>query len=223
MARSNPTWIPHTWTDVCDSPGRLHEQRLFARAYRSLPDGRYKRLTGNGLDRNIWISRTEKSGAAYAYAANLNWWKPEVTLRFAGGTQVHDCITDKPVPLADGAWTFTMAPYSLQSFRLTGGGLSSAESRIPAKDRAYVEKQIRTALAQAQAVLTEAKRREDECKDTNGGEALAELEGRVAAMKTALVAGDLAGAYTLITGALPMARDTIARILRGQTIRRAWW
>ncbi|MBI3945257.1 MAG: hypothetical protein HY321_05015 [Armatimonadetes bacterium] len=214
MVRSNPTWIPHTWTDISDSMGRIQEQRLFARAYRSLPNGRYERLTGNGLDRNLWVSRTQAKGATYAYAANLHWWAPEVTLRFSEGARVHDLIKDQPVALQAGAWAFRLEPYQIQSFRVSGGTILSAETRIPAADREYLEGEVRCTLGEARDVAAAARARERELAGKAGWEALRELEGRIARAQARLDQGDLAGAYTLISGALPVARDRIAGLLK---------
>ncbi|MBI3945258.1 MAG: hypothetical protein HY321_05020 [Armatimonadetes bacterium] len=214
MARSNPTWMPHTWMDVCESMGRIQEQRLFARAYRSLPDGKYEHLTGSGLDRNLWVSRTQAKGAEHAYAANLNWWTPEVTLRFSEGAQVHDLIKDQPLALQGGAWTFRLPPYQAQSFRLTGGRILSAETQIPAADREQAEGEVRRTLQEAREVAAGARAREAELAGKPGWEALRELEGRVTRAQAQLDEGDLAGAYTLVSGALPVARDRIASLLQ---------
>ena len=216
MARSNPTWIPHTWTDVCDSMGRLQEHRIFARAYRSLPNGHYERLTGNGLDTNIWISQTEQDGTTWAYAANLDWWRPTVTLRFAEGTQVRDLIRDEPVALRDNEWTFLMEPYSIQSFRIANGRLLSAETSIPEKDRAHIIKAVQESLAESRKVLAEAQRRTDELASKPGWETLPELKSRTERLQAEFESGDLAGAYRFTLGALPIARDVMARVLRGE-------
>ncbi|MFC2087833.1 hypothetical protein ACFLSA_06715, partial [Bacteroidota bacterium] len=109
MSRSNPTWMPHTWMDICESMGRIHEQRIFARAYRTLPNALYDHLTGNGLDKNIWISQTRTGGDKFAYASNQHWWEPKVTIKFSEGSKVRDLIKDKPLRLDDNTWTFTMA------------------------------------------------------------------------------------------------------------------
>ncbi|MFC2086671.1 hypothetical protein ACFLSA_00705 [Bacteroidota bacterium] len=55
-----------------------------------------------------------------------------------------------------------------------------------------------------------------------GWESLSELEGRTVQAREKLEMGDLAGAYTLISGALPLARQKMARILRGEEIKRVW-
>jgi|GEM_PF-3067805 len=124
FVRSNPTWMPHTWIDVNDPSGHLHEQRLFARAYRSLPNGKYERLKGNGLDKNIWVESLRARGAEYAYAANPQWWPlDKVTLTFTEGVKVHDLIRDQPVPLKNNQWTFKLGPYDIQTFRVETAAL----------------------------------------------------------------------------------------------------
>jgi len=222
MARSNPTFIPHTWMDISASIGRLHEHRVFARAYRSLPNGKYERLAGNGLDRNIWISKTSKDGADYAYAANLDWWRPSVTLRFTEGAKVQDLIRDVPVVLENGGWTYQMEPYSIQSFRVTDGRLISAETAIPESDRAYLESHVRSVLKEAEEVLAKARARDAELRDKRGWHAIGDLESRIEQLETSIEEGDLAGAYRLTLGALPIAQETISRILRGGEIVPIW-
>ena len=163
-------------------------------------------------------ARTNAKGAAYAYAANLNWWRPTVTLRFAPAAQVRDLINDEPVTLDDGAWTFTMAPYSIQSFRLSSGEIVSARTTLPADDRDYVQSVIANTLDGAEKVIAEAKRREKEFVGQEGWEALAELEGRVASIRKRLKDGDLADPYQLTTGAMPIAQEKISRMLKGEKV-----
>ncbi|MFC2087878.1 hypothetical protein ACFLSA_06950, partial [Bacteroidota bacterium] len=215
MARSNPTWMSHTWMDICESMGRIQEKRIFARVYRSLPNKRYLRLTGNGLDRNIWISKTNTKGVQYAYAANLHWWEPQVTLQFSNGTQVYDLIEDKPVILDDDSWSFRLNPYLAQTFRITGGEMDSAVVQIDTQDRNHIEAEINQALSDADEVISEARSREQDFTGREDWQSLlSELENRTSRAKTRLAMGDLAGTYTLISGALPVAKEKIEKILR---------
>jgi hypothetical protein len=222
LARSNPSAIAHTWMDVAESLGRLQEKREFARAYRSLPNGQYQHLTGNGLDRDIWISRLEKDDVHYAYAANLHWWRPEVTLRFSGGARVHDLIRDTPVKLDGGRWSFRLEPYRVQTFSVTDGRLVSAATEIPERARDYLGTHVAEELKKSQEVLVEAQKRKAELHGKSGWQAYPELESRVARLEAAVDEGRLTSAYRLTQGALPMVRQTIEQVLRGVEIRRVW-
>ena len=198
LVRSNPTWMPHTWMDVCESLGRLHELRLFARAYRSLPNGKYQRLTGNGLDQNIWVERTRAKGAEYAYAANTNWWDLEVTLQFAPGAKVHDLIKDQQVPLKEGKWSFHLGPYGVQTFRITGtrgSAIKSAMAKLPKEAASATEE----AVEQARKVVARARAKEAEIRDLPGWKRVEELEQMIARIEELRTAGDISRAYETAT------------------------
>ena len=199
LARSNPTCMPHTIMDVCEAMGRIHEKRVFARAYRSLPNGKYQRLTGNGLDKNIWISRTRAKGAEFAYAANLFWWDTQITLTFAPGVKVHDLIKDQPVMLQGGKWSFRLGPYQVQTFRITGasrGGRSAvrgATVRLPEEAEAVVEKRVE----EAKEVVARAHTREAEIRDLPGWKRVEDLEQMIPQIEELKTSGDLARAYEI--------------------------
>ena len=199
LVRSNPTWIPHTWMDVMESGGRLHELRLFSRAYRTLPNGKYQRLTGNGLDKNIWVERTRAKGGEYAYAANTNWWEVDVTLTFAQGAKVHDLIKDQPVNLRDGKWSFHLGPYEVRTFRISGasrgGGSSVREATVslPQEAEAAVDKHVE----QAEEVVARAHAKEAEIRDLPGWNSVDDLEQMIAQIGELEAAGDLSRAYQI--------------------------
>lgn len=197
MLRSNPTWMPHTWMDVAESGGRLHDLRLFARAYRSLPNGAYERLTGNGLDRNLWVSVARVRRVDYGVAANTDWWDLDVTLKLAGGVRLHDVISDRPVAIEDGCWTFSLGPYEVRTFRIDG--------RVPADGAAITgadtivrhgpAAQIREALVEARSVLERAEARSADLKELPGWEAVPLLEELTRRVEQRHAEGDIAGAY----------------------------
>lgn len=206
MARSNPTWIGHTWMDVCESMGRIHELRQFARAYRSLPNGRYERLAGSGRDGNVWLSRTTARDGEYAYAANLHWWDVRVTLSFADGATVHDLIKDRPVVLQgdrDAEWTFPLGPYEVQTFRITGAkpsqpsAITAARVEVARADdvKAVVQQQI----VAPRDVVARARSRESELRTVPGWQRVTDLEGTLADIERLMAAGDLARAYEKAT------------------------
>ncbi|MBI3947024.1 MAG: hypothetical protein HY321_13955 [Armatimonadetes bacterium] len=199
LVRSNPTWIPHTWEDVTESGGRLHEMRLFARAYRSLPNGRYERLAENGLDRNVWVERTLAKGAEYAYAANPHWWSVDVSLSFAPQSKVHDLIKDRAVALKGGRWAFRLGPYEVQTFRVTGGAsrprsaVTAARVAVLGEVGAAVDEKIQ----KAQEVLDRARARESDLRGLPGWQRVADLAKRVAEARALKTQGDLSRAYEI--------------------------
>jgi len=208
MVRSHPTWMPHTWMDVVDSGGRLHEMRQFARAYRSLPNGHYQRLTGNGLDKNIWIAATPHADGEFAYAANTHWWTlEEVELAFADGVEVHDLIRDRPAPLEHGRWRFQLGPYEVQTFRMRGGdtnrpGIRGASVRMP-------ENAFRTGTAAVQAGLNDARQvarrahaRAAEFKDWPDWENVAKIDAILAEAEARSADGNMSEAWSLTMSGL---------------------
>ncbi|MFC2086668.1 hypothetical protein ACFLSA_00690 [Bacteroidota bacterium] len=222
LSRSNPTIIPTTWMDICESMGRIQENRNFMRAYRSLPSDKYERLTGNGLDINIWISATQNKGVRYTYVSNNNWWKPEVSLHFSDGSLIHDLIKDTPVALQNGTWNLSLEPYSVQTFRITRGNIDSANVVIDSSDSAYIQSKINTALSTSDALITEATARETELSGKNGWESFSSLKERTNKIRERLAREDIAGAYSLIHGALTIDQYRINLILDGKEITRIW-
>ncbi len=211
LLRSNPTWIPHTWMDVVDSCGRLQDLRLFARVYRSLPNGKYERLAGNGLDFNIWVESTKKASVEYAYAANPHWWDlDEVTLQFAPGVKVHDLIKDVPVALKDGKWTFNLGPYEAQSFRVEGGksGQASAVIGATVKIAKGPGMAVIQSVNEATEVVARARAKEAELRDFPGWASVAPLEKLIMQTWGYSVSGDVARAEELATSWTVMWRKS---------------
>ncbi|MFC2086664.1 hypothetical protein ACFLSA_00670 [Bacteroidota bacterium] len=222
LSRSNPTVMPTMWMDVCESLGRIQEKRVFASAYRSLPSDKYDRLEGKGLDRNIWISATQNKGIRYAYVANLNWWEPEVNLFFEEGSIVVDLVDNEVVTLQNSTWNLTLAPYSVRTFSVTDGDIDSAEVAINTSDSLYIQSKINAELNTSEALIAEGTARESELSGKNGWESFSVLKDRTETIKERLAMGDLAGAYELIYGALPIAQYRVNLILDGREITRAW-
>lgn len=201
LVRSNPTLLPHTWIDVNEPSGRVQEMRLFARAYRTLPNGKYRRLTGNGRDKNLWIETTTRDGVEYAYAANTQWWPlDKVTLTFAAGVKVHDLIRDAPVVLEDGTWTFTLGPYSLQTFRIEGGdagssAVSAAQARVPLQALTSLDRRI----GQHRDLSGRAHARREELQRMPGWQGLAAVDRLTDSAAQLRRAGDFDQAYEVVT------------------------
>lgn len=226
MARSNPTWMPHAWADVSETVGRLHEKRLFARAYRSLPNGTYERLHGNGFDRNLWLSRCADGDTEYLYAANLHWWPTDVTLRFEDGVEVHDLIKDEPVRLEGGEWTFRLAPYSLQTFRVRAGATAvgagranpvkavEAGPRMSDTEREEAESVVEREASVTSGLVRDAAQRatkEPGIRNRPGWRAMPYLERCLETLAGLRKAGRFGDAFAMAAGGgLTSARDLLA-------------
>lgn len=216
MVRSNPSWLGHTIMDVCECMGRIHEKRVFARAYRSLPNARYRRLTGHGLDRNIWISRARQEGKEYFYAANLGWWKTYITLNFARGAKIYDLIRGRQAQLNQGRWSFDLGPYQLQTFRVKRGRLAlgrsllSADAEIDPLARTFIISTIDNAIRENTNVVQSARRREKELRELPGWAGVAYLERQLAKIRRLKEASDIAGAYSVaVNGGVVQARQKL--------------
>lgn len=199
LCRSNPTWMPHTWMDVAESSGRLHDLRLFSRLYRSLPNGEYERLTGNGLDKNLWVSVMRAGRTVYGYAANQHWWDLDVSLEFKQGKPVFDLVTGEDVPLEQGMWSFTLGPYEVRPFRLDrgffrwGDAVRGAETVI----RNGPAEEIADALSESRDVVDRVRARMSDIRDLPGWDAVPVLAALVERADALRDAGDLDEAYEL--------------------------
>ncbi len=218
MIRSNPAWIPHTWMDVAQSAGRLQELREFSRIYRTLPNGIYRRLTGNGLDKNIWVSSMSAPGGEYAYAANPAWWTTDVTLEFDPGTVVHDLIEDKPVQLENDAWKFRLEPFDAKTFKITiptgrppdGSALRTAESIVPAAAEKIIRQDIEKNDRLTEDLLRQARAKEERLRKTPGWRRVGDLETMLAGIQSDRAAGNIAAAHEkAISWELEQARNQV--------------
>ena len=224
LVRSNPTWMPHTWMDVVDSGGRLHERRLFARAYRSLPNGKYERLTGNGRDGNVWIETTRTKDAEFAYVANTHWWSFEaVELAFERGAQVHDLIRDRPVALKDGTWAFSLGAYEVQTLRVVGrhprqrSAITAATTAIPAEVKEQIEAAIGQSVEAGEDVLARAQLREAELRALPDWTRVEQLSDLLAETKRCRAEGKLSQAYDVAVSsyALERTREYVEKKMLG--------
>ena len=199
LVRSNPTLMPHTWIDSNDPSGHLQEMRLFARAYRSLPNGKYRRLTGQGRDLNIWIEECQARGARYAYAANTNWWEAEVTLTFAPGAKVRDLIRDLPVKLENNQWKFRLGPYAVQTFRVEGNSGGDSVKAASAKLTSDPSPEITAAAERAETALAWAKENPEVAPTEEQKTARRILVQGLERIAERRKKGDLSGAYQIAT------------------------
>lgn len=180
MVRSNPVWMPHTWMDVVESTGRLHELRVFSRAYRSVPNGDYERLTGNGRDKNVWIASLKKDKSEVLMVANTHWWDLDVTLNFAPGIHVHDLIHDRPAALDNGAIVLDLGPYDIRTFRVDGTADTETASLLGAEAvSAEAEESVRAKEERLQQVVLVAHERAEGIQSRPGWAGVAPLEARL--------------------------------------------
>jgi len=130
LVRAHPALVVYNWHDS-NLDNRLEPAlRRFARAWRALPNGRYERMRGQGLDRNLIVQRCREH-PEYYLAANPWPWHSEVVLWFAEGSAVLDLHLDRPVAAGAG-WRLDLPPFGIQAFKASGGAqpLLASEVRI---------------------------------------------------------------------------------------------
>jgi len=118
FVRSNPTMILHPLMDLVMWNGRETSVSRFAKAFRSLPVGKYTRLKGNGRDVNVWIETAQYGKDVYGYIANPQWWNMDAVVEFAQGVKAYDLYEDRPI--AGRQWKLRMAPYTIHTFKIVG-------------------------------------------------------------------------------------------------------
>ncbi len=201
FVRSNPTVVFHTWCDVQEPGGHLGELRWFSKAFRSLPNGKYTRLKGNGLDKNLWVETVRHDGYVYGYVANTQWWPlPGASVTFSDQAKVFDLMEyGKKVNLSKNKWDFDLQPYGMKVFRIkTGNEVSpivSAKTSIPK----IADKTIDTELGKAKAVLGRALARKNELSNLPVWVKVKELEKMITQIETLKSLGNLSKAYRLAT------------------------
>jgi hypothetical protein len=71
-------------------------------------------MSDNGLDRNITVRISEKTGRCNFYVANPCWWDAEVTLRFGENAEIRDLVDDT---ISSGnSVKFKLAAYGIKVF-----------------------------------------------------------------------------------------------------------
>jgi len=147
FVRTNPSLILHAIQDCTMWMGRETSMGEFAQAFRSLPAGKYQRLTGNGRDNNVWIAVTQYGKDVYGYIANTQWWKVKVEVSFPSGTEVEDLTTYRPVK--GGRWVLEMKPYSIHPFKVRNINVLDAVrgciSEVDNKGQEIVSRMVREA------------------------------------------------------------------------------
>ncbi len=202
LLRSNPKLMPHTWMDVVASGGRLHEMRIFARAFRTLPNSEFKRLHGNGLDKNIWVMVGKHNGNLYGYIANPHWWKLDnVSLTFAKGVKVLGLISNKPVKLKSGKWEFNLGPYGIRTFKIESGGSSAitgANAEVSAKIGKKLSGEINTELKNAEKLTVRADNYRAKLKGMGNWFLTSKINRIVSQAEAAEKSGNIGEAYSLV-------------------------
>jgi len=189
--RTNPVMIVHSLQDLTMWMGREVSMSRFAKAYRSLPIGRYTRLMGLGLDRNVWIGTTQHRDETYGYIANPQWWEVEAQLAFAPGARAHDLIAGRPI--VQDPWRVSLAPYGIRTFRVDGAEKGAPVGSCSATASARGQSAVREMVQAAAKGL-------EECRETlkNAGK-LSLIEPLVRRAKDAVSSGDYSLAYETLT------------------------
>ena len=192
FVRSNPAELMHPIQDISMWTSRETDMSRFAKAFRSIPAGKYTRLTGDGRDRNVWIAVCPYEGSVYVYIANTMWWEVQARVEFAPEVQGHDLIDD--TPLASQTLKLTLAPYTMHTFRLTGAppedAIVSCTTEVSEKGQRLTRELLNRAEGRVpanRALLTIAGRIE-------------RAESILAGAKRDLTAGDWASTYETLNG-----------------------
>ncbi len=147
FVRTNPTMVAIAIQDILVWNGREVELARFAQSFRSVPAAKYVRLTGNGLDKNIWLQVGEYGNDIYGYVANAQWWNLDAEIKFADDVELYDLLEEKTVK--GGTWKLTLSPYRIRTFRIANAKgkklelFKSAKTKINnRKDLDILKKQI---------------------------------------------------------------------------------
>ena len=153
--------LMYGFCDCNATVGGEHEMRRFVREFVSLPDARFTRLTGNGLDRNVAVKEAEAERDYYIYIANPGWWDCDVnvTVRGQGRGPILRTVDGAEVALADQGEAKTLRlklpPYGVAAFTGPEPALKPLRANVlvPAEARSYIERK----LAECQARARDAK------------------------------------------------------------------
>ncbi len=139
---ATPQVLAQTWLDCQMMSGHEQERREFNRAFQVLPPGTYKRLTGNGLDKNIFIRAAKKKEKTFFYVVNPAGWGIDVVLKVKinRGGNIRDLSLGKILLVKNNKISFLMKPYEMKSFSLSKGKVISAKVNVTDKDRQSLEK-----------------------------------------------------------------------------------
>lgn len=114
--RTNPSMMLFGIVDQAMWNGREPELAKFAQAFRSVPNGIYKRLSENGRDKNLWIEICRYGKDVYGYVANPQCWDIHANIIFDTGLSKFDLIENRNI---DGnKWSFKLAPYQIKTFKI---------------------------------------------------------------------------------------------------------
>ncbi len=144
--RTNPVFFMLPMQDIVLWNGRENQVAKFAQAYRSLPATKYKRLTGKGLDKNIWIEVTSFDNAIWGYAANPQCWNIKVKMQLKNPAKITDLKNDKS--FTGKTWEFTLGPYEILSFKILKIAddpviIDSAQVLVSAQGRKLINNTVR--------------------------------------------------------------------------------
>jgi len=221
--RTNPTTIVHSLQDITMWNGRETDMARFAHAFRSIPVGKYTRLTGKGRDTNIWIAITSSGKDSYGYIANPQWWTVESTIELASGVSGADLIENKEI--SGRSWKLTLGPYEIRTFRFAGAGggeiIGACQTEVSEKGKEFVKGMIaekrklvsdylQLAGAEGEFVLKQL-------KDT-GWPGL--IEKMAESAEKAANSGDYSAAYEILTASREYvlagrAFQTVKKIVKG--------
>ncbi|HEY3377422.1 MAG TPA: hypothetical protein VGL77_07990 [Armatimonadota bacterium] len=148
----NPSYMPFVWCDASTFMGNDENIRPFALAFRSLPQGDYTLLQGQGRDMNVAIKQLK--GKSLWAVLNPGWWPLSVELTTSKAhVMLRDRVTGRNYPV-ENALTLTLRPFDVVVLE-SADTISITSAKATPSDGA-VFTTLRARLAEVNATLTAA-------------------------------------------------------------------
>lgn len=158
FVRANPAMFIWAFEDVALWNGREHGMRRFAAAFRALPRGDYRRLTGQGLDRNLWVGVSEQDPDVFGYLANTQPWTVTADLRLRPSVTLRDRLHDAEVR---NRWSPELEPYSIRPFYAGAADrdalFAEAQTRVSEQGQTYLSDRIEELAGKTKSFRSELK------------------------------------------------------------------
>ncbi len=139
LLQMTPRTIAYIWTDGQLYTSHQDQRRPFAAAFRSIPDGVYRTLRGNGLDRNITVREQVRAGRRCLYVVNPAWWTARAAIKFEpAATGILDRVSGVLLPVAAGRLELALEAYGIRVLECPAAMAPvSATTKIDAEGREW--------------------------------------------------------------------------------------
>jgi len=117
LAKRTPWIMPNARCETAPFGGNGQSFREAACVLRAIPDGEYRTLRDNGLDKNIVVRVCdEHRRRKYFYVVNRLWGAMHVSLAISDCSGVTDLVNDSRIRVGNGRLDFDLAPYQTRVF-----------------------------------------------------------------------------------------------------------